>query len=245
MQARGDSHADDSHAAAATRIGLSCAVAGSCTGRRSLCRRILCGRVVHTGRGHEHRLSNGRGKQADRLRRGRALGEHGTREELEGRSEGKVSVHILRGCGQYPTPMTHAFGSGAAAALPALPAVLFEAPACGAAAAGAASGAVLFDAPAAAAGAPVALAAAVTVSFIVLVTVAAALPFPFPFPFPPSSAPKSANSPPPPAAFPFPPLASMPSLLTRRISWEKPLACDKSSALPNPEKPPPCRVDAR
>lgn len=133
-----------------------------------------------------------------------------------------------------------AFGSGAAAALPA---VLFEAPACGAAAAGAASGAVLFDAPApsgaaaagaaspavlfdapaAAAGGFVALAAAVTVSLIVLVTVcAAALPFPFPFPFPPSSAPKSANS--PPAPFPFPPLASMPSLLTRRISWEKPLA---------------------
>lgn len=103
MQARGDSHADDSHAAAATtRIGLSCAVTRSCAGRRSLRGRILCGRVIDTRRGHVHRLSDGRGKQADRLRRGWALGEDGTREELEGRSEGTGSVYMLRGCGPYP-----------------------------------------------------------------------------------------------------------------------------------------------
>lgn len=237
MQARGDSHADDSHAGATARISLSCAVAGSCAGRWSLRRRVLCGRVVDTRRGHKHCLSDGRGEQADRLRRGRALSEDGAREELEGGPKVKVLVYMLRDCGQYPDPKTHAFGLAAAGAAAALPAVLFEFedPACGAAAAGAASP-VLFDAPAApaaapaaappaapaapaaAAGAPVALAAAVTVSFIVLVTVCpAALPFPFPFPLPPpSSAPKSARS--PPAPFPFPALASKPSLLTRRIS---------------------------
>lgn len=238
MQARGDSHADDSHAAATARVGLSCAVAGSCSGRRSLSRRVLCGRVVDTRRGHKHCLGDGRWEQADRLRRGWTLSEDGAREKLEGGSEVQVLVHMLRDCGQYQGPKTHAFGLAAAGAAAALPAVLFEFedPACGAAAAGAAPSPVLFDAPAAPAAAPaaappaapaapapaapVALAAAVTVSFIVLVTVCpAALPFPFPFPFaPPSSAPKSANSPPPAAPFPFPPLASMPSLLTRRIS---------------------------
>lgn len=99
MQARGNSHADDSHAGTAARIGLSCAVTGSCARRRSLRSRILCSRVVDTWRGHVHCLSNGRGEQADRLRRGRALGEDGTREELEGGSEGRGSVYMLRGSG--------------------------------------------------------------------------------------------------------------------------------------------------
>lgn len=108
MQARGDSHADDSHAAASARVGLSCAVTGSCTGRRSLSSRVLCSRVVDTRRGDENSLGDGRGKQADGLRRGGALGEYGTRQELEGRSEGRGSVHMHQVCRQYPTPrLTH------------------------------------------------------------------------------------------------------------------------------------------
>lgn len=244
MKARRDSHADDSDAgtAAAARICLSRAITRSCSGGRILRSRVRRG-GVGTRLGHEDCLGNGRWQKADDLRRGRALGEDSSRQELEGGSDLTGSVYVLRAHLSPSNPLeTHAFGSAGAGAAAALPAVLFDAApsgaaAAGASAAGAASPAVLFDAPAAAAG--VALAAAVTVSFTVFVTVCAAAfpPFPFPFPWPASSAPKSPSSPPtPPPPFPFPFLASMPSP-TRRISWEKPLACNQSSAPSGPETP--------
>lgn len=108
MQARGDSHADNSHAGATARVGLSCAVAGSRSGCWSRSRRrVLCGWVGGTRRGHKYCLGDGRGEQADRLRRGRTLSEDSAREKLEGgcirisrsRSSRSVASGTVRGSG--------------------------------------------------------------------------------------------------------------------------------------------------
>lgn len=100
VQTRRYSHAYHSHTVA-TRVGLPRAIAGSCTGGRVLCGRGLRGRVIGARHGHEHCLRYGRGEQADGLRGGSTLGEDGTREELECRSEVEESVRINRGCGQH------------------------------------------------------------------------------------------------------------------------------------------------
>lgn len=101
MKACGDSHTDNSHASAAAHIRLSCAITGSCAGGRVLRGRVLRGRIRRGGvggtrLGHEHCLGNGRREKADDLRRRGALGEDGSREELELRSDVKGLVHVLR-----------------------------------------------------------------------------------------------------------------------------------------------------